>query len=406
MFSETPLEIVSNQSQLPAIAERLCRAKVVGVDTESDSFYSYREKVCLIQFTDELGDIIVDPLGLDDLSPLAPMFEDPNIVKIYHGADYDVICLRRDFGFKTVNLFDTLIAAQLLGYPKVGLADLIDRHFGIRLEKKYQRHDWSRRPLLPEHLEYARGDTHWLPALREIMLRQLKKVGRVAHLEEECKLTELREWREAETDPAAFLRIKRSGDLDDEGKRILRQLYAVRDEQAKKLNRPPFKVLGDQLLLQICRAAPTTPEALDKLFPKKSALKRRYGSAILEAVEKGLDDESDIPKPKKKAKREPKYDVRLRGRSAELAMDSLKVWRKKLIDATGLPPFCVMNNSTLQIVAKGAPTTMDELYGLPDIRDWQVRDHGEALLELVKKFPKPGPSERPAGSGRRRRKKS
>ena len=192
MFHDTPLLIVEDDRTLREVAVRLGRSSVVAVDTESDSMYHYQEKVCLLQFTDAHGDIIVDPLAVSDLSPLVPIFENPKIVKVFHGADYDSVCLRRDFGMKTRHLFDTLIAGQFLGYDKLGYADLVRNWFGQELDKQYQRHDWSRRPLGAEHLDYARGDTHWLPALREIMLRQLRAVGRVAHHTEECKLLKAR----------------------------------------------------------------------------------------------------------------------------------------------------------------------------------------------------------------------
>jgi ribonuclease D len=176
MFDDAPL-MVEDDEALVALAERLRSATVIGVDTESDSMYHYKEKVCLVQITDAHGDIIVDPLTIDDMSPLEPIFADPSVVKIFHGADYDIVSLKRDFGYQTNNLFDTLVAAQFLGLQGLGLADLIGRFFGIPIDKKFQRHDWSRRPLHPEHLDYARGDTHWLLALREILLRRLERVA-------------------------------------------------------------------------------------------------------------------------------------------------------------------------------------------------------------------------------------
>ena len=193
---------------LEQVAEKLATADAIGVDTESDSFYSYREKVCLLQISDLENDYIIDPLTCDDLSVLAPIMADERITKIFHGADYDVVSLKRDYDWKIHNIFDTMVSAQLLGMPKLGLADLIHRFFGIEIEKKYQRHDWSRRPLEPEHIEYARGDSHWLPALRRILTRNLRLRQRLAHVREECTLLEQRTWTPRPFDDNGYLYIK------------------------------------------------------------------------------------------------------------------------------------------------------------------------------------------------------
>ena len=186
MFKLTPLIMVEDQQTLVEVARSLLDQPAISVDTEADSLHHYQEKVCLIQISDHTRDIIVDPLQVPDLSPLAEVFSNPAMVKIFHGADYDVVSLKRDHGFETRNIFDTMLACQFLGFPRIGLADLINRFFGIEIDKRYQRHDWAQRPLMPEHLDYARGDTHWLLALREILTYKLEKVGRLEHVLEEC----------------------------------------------------------------------------------------------------------------------------------------------------------------------------------------------------------------------------
>ena len=148
MFGKTPLIIIEDDAALVAAAERLAGAPVIGVDTEADSFHAFKEKVCLVQLSDLENDYIVDPLKVSDMSPLAPIMADPNTVKVLHGADYDIVSLKRDFGYQFDNVFDTMISAQFLGFDKVGLADLIKRFFGHTIDKQYQRHDWAKRPLL------------------------------------------------------------------------------------------------------------------------------------------------------------------------------------------------------------------------------------------------------------------
>lgn len=408
MFDETPLLMVEDDEALVALAERLSKSRVIGVDTESDSTYHYQEKVCLIQFSDLEGDIIVDTLAVSDMSPLKPIFEDPDIVKIFHGSDYDVVCLRRDFDYNTANLFDTLIAAQFLGMDRLGLADLIGYFFGVPLDKQYQRHDWSSRPLYTEHLDYARGDTHWILALREILLHRLRKAGLVEHQEEECALACKRAWAGRGFDENGYLSIKKSSHIDDVGKRILKRLYLYRDGQARQLDRPPYKVLGDRILIELAEKKPTDRAALDHIFPRQSAMKRRHASALLEAIRDGLEDDFPIPKPTaKKAPAAPAaYPLRLTGRAAERVTLALKDWRNDLINNSTRTAFAVASNATLKAIAQHRPLTLEELAMVPDVRAWQVADLGDEILAVLDEHAPEGSlaaGKKSSGGGRRRR---
>ena len=406
MFSDRPLCMIETNEEVVALAERLSRAHVIGVDTESDSMYHYQEKVCLIQFTDAEGDIVVDPLKAKDLSPLKPIFSSRDIVKIYHGADYDVVSLRRDFGFETRELFDTLFAAQFLGYPKLGLADLIDRHFGIKVDKQYQRHDWSQRPLRSEHVEYARGDTHFLLALRELMLRELRKAGREPHQREECRFIEDRVWQGRVFNEDGYLRIKKANTLDDTGLRILRRLYLHRENVAQKIDRPPYKVMSDSILLDIAKHQPDSQRALDQLFPKKHAMKRRHADAIVASVVDGRDDDFEIPKLRSAPKPPRDPAVRLTGRAAERVFEALKAWRNAEIEqGHHRSAFTIANNSTLKRIAARAPTSLEELAAVPEIRTWQVNDHGASFLQVVAQTAAAGPENDDASSKPKRRRK-
>jgi ribonuclease D len=417
LFDETPLVLVDTKELLQAVADRLGRARVIGVDTESDSFHHYQEKVCLLQFSDLEGDMIVDPLAVGgDLSPLAPVFANPDVIKIFHGADYDIVCLKRDYGFEIRNLFDTMIASQQLGIGRIGLADLIGEFFGIDIDKKYQRHDWASRPLWPEHIEYARGDTHWLLALREILERRLVKAGRLARVREECRILESREWEGRRFDPDGWTRMKTRGvKLDDDGRHVLRFLWRYRDEQAKQLDRPAFKVIPDEVLVEVADRRPASDAELEKLFPRsKAAMKRRHGPAFLKAVKDGLEDDVPLPVPGSKRPKGPR--PRLAGRNADVAFEALKAWRNDLVSATpGLNPLAVASNTVLKNVAKMRPFDLAELAAVPDVRQWQVESHGETLLAVLEKaVPKDQVKEggeeeesdgEAADSGRRRRRR-
>jgi ribonuclease D len=423
LFEDTPLILVNDRETLEAAAKALGAAKAIGVDTESDSFHHYQEKVCLLQFSDMEHDYVVDPLALGmDLSPLAAVLADPNVCKIFHGADYDIVCLKRDFKVEIHNVFDTMISAQQLGLGGVGLADLVCEFFGIELEKKYQRHDWAERPLLPEHIEYARGDTHWLIALREILMRRLSRAGRLHRVLEECRLLENREWEGRTFDPDGYLRIKTQGvTLDDQGKRILRRLWLYRDEQARKLDRPPFKVIPDPVLVEVALARPQDEGALEKLFPRaKSAMKRRHAAGFLDAVVNGLTDDFPIPRAggrgPRRADREPSTPARLTGRSAERAMNALKEWRNDLVSKTpNLNPVAVVSNNTLKSIVRARPESLEELATVPDVRNWQVDAYGAQILAVLDhtvpkgSVPEEGDgveeSDGAGGGGRRRRRR-
>lgn len=388
MFDETPLVMVEDKDALKQLVDKLSAAPVIGIDTESDSMFSYQEKVCLLQFSDATTDYIVDPLKIDDLSPLGEVISNPDIVKVLHGADYDVVCLDRDYGFRFVNLFDTMVASQFLVLDKLGLADLIERFFGHEIEKKFQRHDWSRRPLRREHLDYARGDTHWLLALRELLVWKLQEVGRLAHVMEECALLEQRRWQARPEDPHAWMRVKRSRDLSDESKRILKHLYTWREGVAKSQNRPAYKVVPDSVLIDIARKKPQDKAELERMYSKKSAMKRRYGDALVQGVIDGLDDDFEVPSrpPKKRraADPDPGPSARIHGGLLDRVSSALKDWRNALTDRDPMrTSVTVVSNNTLKSIAAVRPTTLAELREIPDVREWQVREYGDTLLALL-----------------------
>ncbi|MCO4743845.1 MAG: HRDC domain-containing protein [Proteobacteria bacterium] len=417
MFDDTPLVMVEDDEALAKLVATLSEAPVIGVDTESDSMYSYQEKVCLLQFSDSERDYIVDPLKIKDMSPLGAVMSNPDIVKIFHGADYDVVCMNRDYGFKVVNLFDTMVAAQFLAFSRLGLADLIERNFGHHIEKKFQRHDWSRRPLLPEHLDYARGDTHWLLAIRELMLWKLTAANRMAHLEEECAILEKRVWRERKRDPNSYLRVKGTRDLNDTAKRVLFRLYEWRDGVAKAANRPPYKVVPDPVLVELARKQPESRDALERMFSRKTAMKRRYGAALVEAVLAGLEDDFEVPTsvPSKKKNNEPQDlpPARIWGGLLDRTATALKDWRNGLIRKDpSLTSVTIVSNGQLKSIAATRPTTLEELGALPDVRNWQVRDHGEAIIAVLDEVAPPisededgAPVFQARGEGRRRRRR-
>lgn len=378
---------------------------VIGVDTESDSFFSYQESCCLIQVTGNgTIDYIIDPLVIDDLSSLGPLMADPNIVKIFHGADYDVVSMKRDFGFTFVNIFDTMISAQATGHDRFGLNDLVQRYFGRKLDKKWQRHDWSSRPLLDVQMDYARLDSHFLPVLREILLEQAAECGRLAMMEEEFTLLEAKSWNGKSFDPDSCMKIKGSNKFDDDQRRVLRAVVSLRDAISKHKNRPPFKVWGNDICMKLGHAKPTTQADLRKALGDTNHVIRRYGRDVLEAVQAGVADTSAPPQPPKPVQK-INHLIPPFNRDDEALLVALKNWRNNLCKVEKIGPGMIVNNALLKELAALKPKDTDQLDRLPDMRIWQRKEYGTTIVEFITgwiaKHPQSGErSERK--SGRRR----
>ena len=399
MFGDTPLVMIEDDASLRQLCDSLRKQPVIGVDTEADSFHHYKERLCLVQVSDPDQDYIIDPLVLDGLEPLKEVLEAPEVAIVLHGGDYDVVSLKRDFGIQIRNIFDTMIAAQFLGLPRIGLADLIGRFFGYKIDKRFQRHDWTRRPLLPEHLDYARGDTHFLLALREVLGHRLRRRGLLAAHVEECTLLEGREWKRKSDPEQDFYRVKGSKNLDADGLRVLRALWNFRDAEAQRLDRPAFKVVPDPVLVKLADSAPTTEAALHKVVRAKSSMTRRYGAQLLEAVESGQTDESALPARPKKPRKQSGGSSSSGGPSMDRLLGPLRDWRNAVVSDKNLSPVVVVSNQLLKEIARAAPSSMEELQSVPGIRQWQVRSYGQELLQIVAGVPVP------TGSGKRRRRR-
>lgn len=251
-----PVHVIEKPGELGALLERLSNVRYVAIDTESNSFYAYFEKLCLIQISAGREDYILDPLVLKDLEPLREILADPGIEKVFHAASNDVLGLKRDFHFKIRNLFDTAHACKLLGYKQLGLATILEQHFGVVLDKKWQRHDWERRPLGREQLDYARLDTHFLIDLRhrlaaDLHAQQLWEPAKEA-FDKACE----QEMQERSFHPEAFIQIRGARSLDAPGKKILKALYLYREEEARKRNRAPFRILSNDALIRLAFQRP------------------------------------------------------------------------------------------------------------------------------------------------------
>ena len=366
-----PPVVVADPDSLQGLARALAACPIVAVDTESNSLHAYRERVCLIQFSTPEADYIVDPLALPDLDALAPLFANGAQQKVFHAAEYDLICLRRDYHFEVTNIFDTMTAARTLGWPQVGLAAILDSHFGVQMNKKYQRADWKRRPLMQEQLDYARLDTHYLVALRDRQLQALTESGRWPEAQEEFeRLASQRGDSEgAVPDPLAFWRVKGARELGPAQAGVLQALFAYREREAERMDRPPFKVMGDATLMDLARTAPRRAEDVHGLSPEQM---RRHARGVLQAIEQGLRD----PAPQAPAVERESDEVRDR-------YDRLHTWRKETARARGVESDVILPRAALRDLARRPPRTLADLAQIADFGPWRRGLYGPEILALL-----------------------
>jgi ribonuclease D len=372
------IEFLQDNDLAHRFLEGIEREPLIAVDTEAASFHRYHDRVYLLQMSTRERTAVIDPLVVTQLDTLGLRLADPGTEVVFHDADYDLRMLDRDYGFRARNIFDTRIAAQLLNEPGIGLAALLEKYLGITLDKRFQRADWSRRPLLPGMLEYAAMDTRYLPQLRDILQDKLAQMGRLAWAKEEFAALEELRWSPG-TAEESFWKIKGAKQLRGPSVAILRELYQWRDQVARQLDRAPFRVLNNETLIELANAQPRTPAALKLVRGISSEVMQRRGTDILAAVERGLAvPVSDIPRPERGLRTRPDPEFLER-------VERLKLVRNAEATRVDLPPGVLCPNGTLEAVARREPKTMEEMSGVEELRQWQCEVIGPALIEALRR---------------------
>ncbi len=365
--------IIRRTQELRRYVERWRKEPLLALDTESNSLYAYYEQVCLVQLSTREQDFIIDPLALDDMSPLGALLADPQIEIVFHAAEYDIISLKRDFGFEFAHIFDTMLAARICGWKRIGLGNILAEHFGVRAEKKYQRADWAQRPLPPEQLLYAQMDTHFLPALRDHLHAELEALGRLEEAHE--IFAELPRLAPAQHtfDPEGYWRIHGVRDMPREKMGIVRELYLLRDAIARRRNKPVFKIFSDQTLLHLAKIAPRRHQDLYTVKGLSSRLARSEGDAILEAVARGKRS-TPPTRPKRTRHVDPQVLERY---------DALQHWRKRRAAERGVESDIILGRETMWALAHAAPTRLEDLADIPGLGPWRRAEYGEELVALL-----------------------
>jgi ribonuclease D len=351
---------------------------VVALDTEGASFHRFVDRIYLLQLSTRDRTAIIDPIPIERPPRLGALLEAPDVEIVFHDADYDLRLLHQDYGWHVRTIFDTRIAAQLLGLRAFGLAALLERYFGVKLDKKHQRADWSMRPLTQGMLDYAAQDTIHLLELRDRLKHDLERSGRWEWAREEFALLEGTRW--PDDDPAnAFLRIKGARDLTRRELAILREIAPWRDAVARQLDRATFRVLGNEQLLDIARQHPATRDALAAIKGMPRGLLDARASELLEAVQRGLAvAESALPRFPKSPRwdRDPDFDARV---------NSLKAVRDAAAAHLDLEPGVLCARDRLEALARRNPGSRDELASISDLRRWQIGLLGEDFLKALRK---------------------
>jgi len=371
---DQPPVMVDQMKDLLKLAQILAKQPQVAIDTESNSLFAYQEQVCLIQISIPNNDYMVDPIAIPDLSPLAPIFANPAIEKIFHAAEYDLICLKRDYGYTINHVFDTMQAARILGRVNVGLGSMLEAEFGLVIEKKYQRANWGERPIPPAMLAYAREDSHYLIDLRNRLQAELieKNLDKLA--EEDFHRVTLVDAGATELEPPAWWRLGGSQALTVQQAGVLQALLDYRDQQARRADLPHFKILSNDTLVKIAEELPSTWEALADVPGLSSRQRDRHAAGLLGAVRYGL-----VTPP-------PARPVNHRRSDAVLErLEHLRDWRKETARLLGVESDVVLPRDVMEAIADHGPRSLQDLRREMKDIPWRYDQYASRIMSALQK---------------------
>ena len=352
----------------------------MGVDLEADSLFHYQEKVCLVQIATPRECFLVDPLQTGDLSPLKPFFANPDIRKVFHGSDYDIRSLYKDFSIEVKNLFDTQLACRFLGMQFTGLDAVLNLFYNIRLEKKFQKKDWSQRPLSDEMLAYASQDAIYLNALSKKLEERLIETGRLDWFLQECDIQSLVRAPAANGDPR-FLKFKGAGRLGRRSLAVLEALLEFRGSVAQKIDRPLYQVIHNHVLLKLAIEKPRDMNHLKGLEVLSIKQLNRYGQQVLNTIHAAMELDPSIL-PAYPRSHEPVPDARISAR-----ITALKKWRESAATYLEIEPGLLCNNALITAISSKNPQHVEALYAIEGIKPWQIEAVGKQIVAVLQDSP-------------------
>jgi ribonuclease D len=375
---EVESQIIDKAIDLEKMVRSLEKESAVAVDLEADSMYHYKEKVCLIQIATEKISVVIDPLAIKDLSPLKPFFSNPDIQKIFHGADYDIRSLYRDFAIRINNLFDTELASRFLGIKETGLQAVLKTFFNVNVDKKYQKKDWSKRPLPKEMMAYASKDVIYLLPLARMLIHKLKKIDRMTWVLEECEdLSNVRPVSSNES--PLFMKFKGAGRLKSRSLAVLEALLQFRKRIAEKKDRPFFKIIANESMMKIATVKPLTLRRLKNTKALSNRQISMYGSDLIKVVADALKiPENEFPVyPSRRPSVLPD--------GATKRIKSLKSWRASKVRALEIDPGMLCNNALITAIAVKNPCDVKSLETVKEMKNWQKQAFGAEIIRVLKR---------------------
>ena len=369
-------KIIDTFDALENLVETIGNEKAIGVDLEADSMYHFQEKVCLIQIASRRTNVVIDPLMIKDLSPLKPLFKKPEIQKIFHGADYDVRSLYRDFRITINNLFDTELASRFLGYSETSLEAVLKNKFDVTLDKKYQRKDWSKRPLPQDMISYAAKDARYLLSLAENLSAELKDKGRLGWVKEECEILS-RVRPNTDNSQPLYMHFKGAGRLDPRSLAVLESLLQYRRKIAQKKDMPLFRIFSSRTLLELAEKKPLNLKKLEDagiLSPRQISM---YGRKLIQTINGAMQI---LPKnlPAYPRKKSPKVPLVVAGR-----VKALKQWRDAKASRLEIDPALIFTKSLISAIALQKPSKVSDLAAIQELKNWQRKEFGRDIVQLM-----------------------
>jgi ribonuclease D len=370
-------EIINTGEALAELVGAIENEKAIGVDLEADSMFHFKEKVCLIQMATASLNVVIDPLVIEDLSALKPIFKRQDIRKIFHGADYDIRSLYRDFDIAVNNLFDTELASRFLGYSETSLEAVLKNKFDVTLDKKYQRKDWSNRPLSQDMVAYAAKDARYLLPLAQNLTAELENKGRLGWVQEECEsLSKVRP--SANNADPLYLHFKGAGKLDSRSLAILENLLQYRLEIAQKKDKPLFRIFGSRSLFVLAEKKPLTVKKLEKVDAMSPRQINMYGSGVIKAIKAAMQiAPEELPVyPRKKS---PRVPLVVAGR-----VKALKQWRDKQAEKLALDPALILTKALINAIAVQKPLQLSGFSNITELKNWQKKEFGQDIVQVMK----------------------
>lgn len=364
---------IDNEHDLQKLVNQLLQETSIAFDTESNNLHAYRGETCLIQLSTRDEDFVIDPLLIDNISCLGEVFANHEIEKIFHAAEFDLLCLKRDFDFDVHNVFDTMAASRVCGYKRVGLTNMLELLFDIQHPKTHQTDDWAQRPLPVDYIRYAQMDTHFLHRLRDALYQELDGAGQIQEAYEFFDDITTIEVKSQEFDPDGFWGLGRPHELNRQQLAILREIYILRDQLAQMYDEPSQRLINNKALIEIAKQVPRHRNQLFDIRGLSHWMVRQNGDEIIEAVSHGLS--SKLPKRPPRKPPPPPDEVE--------RYTALHQWRKEVALQRGVDSDVIISRQTLWQVAQLQPQSVEELNGIQGIGEWRLKTYGADLIAVV-----------------------